>query len=223
MIPAIQCGKVPHRPSGARVRRTTDRTSATSRMPTGRAEARLLPTKAIGGGDMNKILVATDGSDSAAEAVEFGIELAAEHEAELILVHVVPALDIVPASGFGIGGRLPSRALARRPRAPRARSGRCRGARRLPDDRSARGRHRGRDRRLRRFSQRRSDRRGIARSRRDRQRVARKRLAGSPGGVEAARDGRPRRSLDPPLRRRAPARRDRDGLLIDSARTSSRA
>ena len=29
---------------------------------------------------MNRILVATDGSESAAEAVEFGIELAAEHE-----------------------------------------------------------------------------------------------------------------------------------------------
>ena len=56
---------------------------------------------------MNKILVATDGSDSAAEAVEFGIDLAAEHEAELILVHVVPAMDIVPASGFGIGGAFP--------------------------------------------------------------------------------------------------------------------
>ena len=56
---------------------------------------------------MNKILVATDGSDSAAEAAEFGIELAAEHEAELILVHVVPALDIVPVSGFGIGGAFP--------------------------------------------------------------------------------------------------------------------
>jgi nucleotide-binding universal stress UspA family protein len=56
---------------------------------------------------MNKILVATDGSDSATEAVEFGIELAAEHDAELILVHVVPALDIVPASGFGMGGAFP--------------------------------------------------------------------------------------------------------------------
>lgn len=56
---------------------------------------------------MNKILVATDGSDSAAQAVEFGIELAVEHQAELILVHVVPALDVVPASGFGIGGAFP--------------------------------------------------------------------------------------------------------------------
>jgi nucleotide-binding universal stress UspA family protein len=59
---------------------------------------------------MNRILVATDGSDSAAEAVEFAIELAVEHEAELILVHVVPALDIVPGSGFGIGGAFPHEA-----------------------------------------------------------------------------------------------------------------
>ena len=56
---------------------------------------------------MNKILVATDGSDSAAEALEFGIELATEHDAELIIVHVVPAVDLVPMSGFGIGGAFP--------------------------------------------------------------------------------------------------------------------
>ena len=56
---------------------------------------------------MNKILVATDGSESAAEAVEFGIELAVEHEAELILVHVVPALDSFRRQGFGIGGAFP--------------------------------------------------------------------------------------------------------------------
>ena len=56
---------------------------------------------------MNRILVATDGSESAAEAVEFGVELAAEHEAELILVHVVPALDVIPSTVFGIGGAFP--------------------------------------------------------------------------------------------------------------------
>ena len=56
---------------------------------------------------MTKILVATDGSGSAAEALEFGIELATEHDAELILVHVVPAVDLVPMSGFGIGGAFP--------------------------------------------------------------------------------------------------------------------
>ena len=53
---------------------------------------------------MKKILVATDGSVSSTEAVQFGVELAAEHAAELIFVHVVPVVDMVPATGFGIGG-----------------------------------------------------------------------------------------------------------------------
>ena len=46
---------------------------------------------------MNRILVATDGSSSAAEAVAFACELAAEHEAELIFVHVIPRVDVVPS------------------------------------------------------------------------------------------------------------------------------
>jgi nucleotide-binding universal stress UspA family protein len=50
---------------------------------------------------MKRILVATDGSPAAAEAVAFGVELAAEHGSELFFVHVVPALDVVPAYGFG--------------------------------------------------------------------------------------------------------------------------
>ena len=56
---------------------------------------------------MNKILVATDGSVSSSEAVEFGVELAAEHDAELIVAYVVPALDLVPATVFAIGGAFP--------------------------------------------------------------------------------------------------------------------
>ncbi len=57
---------------------------------------------------MKRILIATDGSPSSREAVAFGVELAAEHEAELIFVHVVPTLDGVPAAGFGaIGGAFP--------------------------------------------------------------------------------------------------------------------
>lgn len=47
---------------------------------------------------MNRILVATDGSPSAAEANAFAVELAAEHGAELILVHVVPTIDAAPSS-----------------------------------------------------------------------------------------------------------------------------
>jgi nucleotide-binding universal stress UspA family protein len=56
---------------------------------------------------MKRILVATDGSASAAEAVRFGVELAVENEAELIFVHVVPTLDIVPVAVFGMGGAFP--------------------------------------------------------------------------------------------------------------------
>ena len=56
---------------------------------------------------MKKILVATDGSPSSTEAVAFGVELAAEHAAELIFVHAVPTLDVVPMAGFGIGGAFP--------------------------------------------------------------------------------------------------------------------
>jgi len=57
---------------------------------------------------MKRILVSTDGSPSSAEAVAFGVELASEHEAELIFVHVVPTLDVIPSSGFGgVGGAFP--------------------------------------------------------------------------------------------------------------------
>jgi nucleotide-binding universal stress UspA family protein len=56
---------------------------------------------------MKKILIATDGSASAAEAVDFGLELAAQHEAKVIFVHVAPALDIFPAAGYGMAGALP--------------------------------------------------------------------------------------------------------------------
>ena len=45
---------------------------------------------------MKKILIATDGSASSAEAVEFGVELAAEHDAAVIFVHVAPAFDVLP-------------------------------------------------------------------------------------------------------------------------------
>jgi nucleotide-binding universal stress UspA family protein len=47
------------------------------------------------GSELHTILVATDGSPSAAEAVGFAVELAAEHDAELFVVHVVRTLDLV--------------------------------------------------------------------------------------------------------------------------------
>ena len=54
---------------------------------------------------MKKILIATDGSPSAAEAVEFGVELAEEHDAVAIFVHVAPALDVIPVASFGMAAR----------------------------------------------------------------------------------------------------------------------
>jgi nucleotide-binding universal stress UspA family protein len=51
-----------------------------------------------------QILIATDGSASAQEAVEFGLELAAEQHAEPTFIHVAPAVDALPVPGFGLGG-----------------------------------------------------------------------------------------------------------------------
>jgi nucleotide-binding universal stress UspA family protein len=56
---------------------------------------------------MKRILVATDGSPSAEEASRFGIELAREHEAELVFAHAVPDFDVVPATVLQIGGVFP--------------------------------------------------------------------------------------------------------------------
>jgi nucleotide-binding universal stress UspA family protein len=53
---------------------------------------------------MRKILIATDGSSSALQAVEFGLELAEEHQAEPIFVHVAPAADVLPVAGFAMAG-----------------------------------------------------------------------------------------------------------------------
>lgn len=53
---------------------------------------------------MNKILIATDGSESSREAVEFGVELAAEQDAAVAFVFVVKPLDVYPTTGFGMMG-----------------------------------------------------------------------------------------------------------------------
>jgi nucleotide-binding universal stress UspA family protein len=50
---------------------------------------------------MKKILIATDGSDSGHEAVEFGLELADEQGAWAHVVHVTPPVDVMPYSNFG--------------------------------------------------------------------------------------------------------------------------
>ena len=53
---------------------------------------------------MDRILIAIDGSPSSDEAVDFGLELAADQRAAVTFVHVVPVLDVVPMSGFGLTG-----------------------------------------------------------------------------------------------------------------------
>jgi nucleotide-binding universal stress UspA family protein len=56
---------------------------------------------------MKRILIATDGSAAAQEAVELGVELARDEGAEAIFVHVVPLSHTVPMNGFGLANYVP--------------------------------------------------------------------------------------------------------------------
>ncbi|MGZ4308852.1 MAG: universal stress protein [Gaiellaceae bacterium] len=56
---------------------------------------------------MKTILIATDGSDSGRDAVEFGLELAAEQHARPVFAHVAPAVDLLGSSGFGVTAAQP--------------------------------------------------------------------------------------------------------------------
>ena len=56
---------------------------------------------------MNRILIATDGSPAADEAVEVGLDLAAEQRAAVTVVHVAPVLDVIPWSGIGMTSAFP--------------------------------------------------------------------------------------------------------------------
>jgi nucleotide-binding universal stress UspA family protein len=56
---------------------------------------------------MKTIVIATDGSSSAREALAFGLELAQEQDATATVVHVAPALDVLPGTGFAPGGATP--------------------------------------------------------------------------------------------------------------------
>src|SRR5436305_5131385 len=51
---------------------------------------------------MKKILIATDGSHSAHEALEFGLDLAAEQDAWAFVVYVAPAVDVMPYANFAV-------------------------------------------------------------------------------------------------------------------------
>ena len=45
---------------------------------------------------MKKILIATDGSETARAAIEAGVELAAENHADIVFVHVTSLLELAP-------------------------------------------------------------------------------------------------------------------------------
>jgi nucleotide-binding universal stress UspA family protein len=56
---------------------------------------------------MKRILIATDGSASADEAVELGLELASENDATVFIAHVIPAVDVAPWAAFGASAGWP--------------------------------------------------------------------------------------------------------------------
>jgi nucleotide-binding universal stress UspA family protein len=56
---------------------------------------------------MKRILIATDGSAAANQAVELGVELAHDEGAEVIFLHVVPTADMISMNGFGLMGYVP--------------------------------------------------------------------------------------------------------------------
>jgi nucleotide-binding universal stress UspA family protein len=56
---------------------------------------------------MRRILIATDGSPASQEAVELGLTLAADKDAQAIVVHVIPQVDVVPVLPFAVGAALP--------------------------------------------------------------------------------------------------------------------
>jgi nucleotide-binding universal stress UspA family protein len=56
---------------------------------------------------MDKIVIATDGSAASAEALDFGLELAADEDATALLVHVAPLMDALPSAGMGTTPAVP--------------------------------------------------------------------------------------------------------------------
>jgi nucleotide-binding universal stress UspA family protein len=67
---------------------------------------------------MKKILIATDGSDSAHEALEFGLGLAEEQGATPFVVHVAPAVEVLPYANFGVPAPTVPHELDEQDRAP---------------------------------------------------------------------------------------------------------
>ena len=51
---------------------------------------------------MKRIVIATDGSESAREALELGLDLASEQAARAFVVHVAPRVDALPYASFTV-------------------------------------------------------------------------------------------------------------------------
>ena len=63
---------------------------------------------------MKRVLVATDGSLSAADAIGFAVDFASAREAELTFVHVVPTVEFFPTTGADdVHGAAPHRPTER--------------------------------------------------------------------------------------------------------------
>jgi nucleotide-binding universal stress UspA family protein len=56
---------------------------------------------------MDKILIATDGSAAAQEAVLVGVALAREEDASVVFVHVLPDTSPYPVNSYGFVGAIP--------------------------------------------------------------------------------------------------------------------
>ena len=67
---------------------------------------------------MKRILIATDGSESAHEALEFGFELSEEQGAMSIVVYVAPAVEILPYAKFAVPAPTVPHELEANDRAP---------------------------------------------------------------------------------------------------------
>jgi nucleotide-binding universal stress UspA family protein len=83
--------------SAARTNSSTDVDSTAQVLVDDGALAELVERPLSPWGELQSILVATDGTTSSLGAVDFAIELAAEQQAHLIFAHVVPTLELLSA------------------------------------------------------------------------------------------------------------------------------
>ena len=142
---------------------------------------------------MKKILIATDGSPSAVEALEFGLDLAGEEEAEAIVVHVVPSIDAIPAGSYGMAQAAITHDVTDDDRLPLEQAVELAAEKGLPVTTELLvGSTVPEITGLRRPLRRRPDRGRLARPRHADERVARERLARRPPPYRAPRAGRPR-------------------------------